>query len=289
MLTRRRLILAVVAPALAVPLGCGRGNGVKLMLRYHPPAGVTYHYSLDQHTDMKFAGGPMGQVPEQKITMRMQFTQMVTGPTEGGTGMTVTFDSTSMDSPLMETNAYKPVLDRMRGLTSHVVYDERMNVVRAEFVNTTGALSPIAEQLGKSLKGMTFPLPQDSVGVGDSWTALMELPINQVASGGAPMSATTKLTVKEIHADGPDTTVLIALETAYPGEPFKVLQQGQMLTLKLSGNMAGDQLFSVSRGAVVRSQIGGAMQIKMTGGMLGADGTNMSMKQTTTLQLGEAK
>lgn len=289
MLTRRRLILAAVAPALAVPLGCGRGNGVKLTLRYHPPAGATYHYSLDQHTDMKFAGGAMAQVPEQQITMRMQFTQMVTGPTEGGTAMTVTFDSTSMDSPLMETNAYKPALDRMRGLTSHVVYDDRMNVVRAEFVNTTGALSPLAEQLGKSLKGMTFPLPQDSVGIGDSWTAQMELPINQVASGGTPMSATTKLTVKEIRADGPDTTVLIALETTFPGEPFKVLQQGQVLTLKLSGNMTGDQLFSVSRGAVVRSQVGGAMQIKMTGGMLGADGTNMSMKQMTTLQLGEAK
>jgi hypothetical protein len=289
MLARRRLMLAAVVPALAVPLGCGRGSNAKLTLRYHPPAGATYHYTLDQNTDMRFAGGAMAQVPEQKITMRMQFTQNVTGPAKGGTGMTVTFDSTTMESPLMDPGALKPALDRMRGLTSHVVYDDRMNVVRAEFVNLTGALSPIAQQLGKSLKGMTFPLPQDSVGRGDSWTAQVELPINQVASGGDPMSATTKLTVKEIRADGPDTTVLIGLETTFPGEPFKILQQGQLLTLKLSGNMTGDQLFSVTRGAVVRSQVGGAMQVKMTGGMLGADGTNMSMQQVTTLQLGDAK
>jgi hypothetical protein len=289
MLTFRRLILAaVIVPALGVPLGCGRGDGTKLTLRYHPPAGATYHYGLEQQTNMKFEGGPMAKVPDQQIAMHMQFTQIVTGPTAEGVAVTVRFDSTSMDSPLMPQGAYGPALDRMRGLTSNVVYDDRMNVIRSEFTNA-GTLSPITEQLGKNLKGMTFPLPQNPVGVGDSWTAEMELPINQVASGGSPTKATTKLTVKEIHAGGSDTTVLVALETSFPGDPIKVTQQGQVITLKLSGSMTGEQEFSVTRGAVLRSLMSGTMKIKMTGGMLGADGTNMSMKQSTSLWLLKAK
>jgi hypothetical protein len=283
MSTFRRLLLAgFVVPALLVPLGCGRGDGKKLTLRYHPPAGATYHYGLEQQTNMKFEGGPMGQVPDQQVVMHMQFTQIITGPTAGGVAVTVRFDSASMDSPLMPQGTYGHALDRMRGLTSNVVYDDRMNVIRAEFVNA-GELSAITEQLGKNLKGMAFPLPESPVGVGDSWTAEIELPMSQMASGGSPMKAKTKLTVKEIHAGGSDTTVLTALETTFPSDPIKVEQQGQVITLKLSGTLTGEQEFSVTQGAVLRNLMSGTIQIHMTGGMLGGDGTNMAMKQSTSL------
>jgi hypothetical protein len=233
---------------------------------------------------MKFEGGPMAKVPDQQMSLHMHFTQTVTGPAKEGMAVVVRFDSTAIESPLMAQGGFGPALDRMRGLTSNVVYDDRMNVIHAEFVNA-GALSPVTEQLGKNLKGMTFPLPEGPVGVGDSWTAEVELPINQVASGGSPMKATTRLTVKEIHASGSDTTVVLALETTFPKEPIKVKQQGQVITLALSGTMTGEQEFSVTRGAVTRSLMSGTMRIKMTGGMLGADGTNMSMKQSTSLWL----
>lgn len=289
MVTPRRWIVAAVVPALAVLLGCGRGDGTRLTLRYQPPAGATYHYSYEQHTDMKFAGGPMGKVPEQHLTMHMHFTQTVTGPTQGGSGVTVRFDSTTLDSPMMAANAYRPALDRMRGLTSNVVYDNRMNMLHAAFTNLPGKPSLLTEQLGTSLKGMTFPLPEGPVGVGDSWTAETELPINQMASGGPPVNTTTRLTVKEIHTGGPDTTVLAALETTFPRDPIKVTQEGQVLTLKLSGTLTGDYLFSVSRGAVVRSSRNGTMRINMTGGVLGADGTKLTVKQASSLELREAQ
>ena len=284
----RPILAAVIMPAVLVPMGCGRGDGTKLTLRYHPPAGATYRYTLEQQNNMKFEGGPMAKVPDQQISLHMHYTQTVTGPTEGGVAVAVRFDSTAMELPLMAPNAYGPALERMRGLTSNVVYDDRMNVIKAEFTNA-GDLSPITEQLGKNLKAMTFPLPQDPVGVGDSWTSEMELPINQMGSGGPPTTAKTKLTVKEIHAGGSDTTVVVALETTFPTDPIKVTQQGQMITLNLSGTMTGEQEFSVTRGAVLRSLMGGTMKIKMTGGMLGPDGTNMTMKQSTSVWIVKAK
>ena len=286
---RRLIVAAVVAPALAIPFGCGRGERAKLTLRYHPPAGATYRYDLEQQTEIKFESGPMAKMPVQHLGLHMHFTQMVAGPTAEGVGMTVRFDSTTMESPLMAKSGYGPALDRMRGLTSKVVYDDRMNVLHAEFTNLGEDLAGVTDQIGQNLKGMTFPLPAEPVGVGDSWTAEMELPLHQVASGGSPMMATTKLTVKEINAGGPDTTVLIALRTSFPADPIKVAQQGQLLTLKLSGTLTGDQLFSLTRGAVVQSQVSGTMGIHMTGGALGADGADMSTKQVTSLQLREAK
>src|SRR2546427_2541008 len=50
---------------------------------------------------------------------------MVKGPAQGGVAVTVTFDSTSIEAPGMGSGAMGPALDRMRGMKSDVVYDER--------------------------------------------------------------------------------------------------------------------------------------------------------------------
>lgn len=288
MLASRRLILAAVACALAVPLGCGRSDAAKVTLKYHPPAGAIYHYTLEQFFDIHFEGGSMAQMPQQQMTMRLQFTQTVGGPTTGGIGVTVKLDSTTLDSPLMAAGALRAALDGIRGLTSAMVYDDRMNVVHAELVNAGPKPSPLAEQFGKNLKEAAFPLPPGPVGVGDSWTAEIEAPLQQVTTG-TPLKATTKLTIKEIDTAGPDTIVRVALETTFPGEPIKVLQDGQVLTLKLSGSLTGDQLYSVNRGAVLRSSRSGTVRIKMQGAGIGADGTTVTAKQSTALELHEAK
>src|SRR5581483_733574 len=125
---------AAVAAAVVPVLGCrGAGGGPKLTLRYHPPAGAAYHYAMEQQNSMRIEGGPMSAMPEQQLTMRMYFTQLVGGPTDGGTAVTVTFDSTALEAPGMLPGAMQPVLDRMRGMKSDVVYDDRMQVVRAAF------------------------------------------------------------------------------------------------------------------------------------------------------------
>src|SRR5207249_7278301 len=85
--------------------------------------------------------GPMAQLPGQEITMHIYYSQAVTGPTTGGIGVTVTYDSTTMVPAGMA-----PALDRMRGLTSKVVYDDRMHVVSASFSGIEGQQSPVVEQ-----------------------------------------------------------------------------------------------------------------------------------------------
>src|ERR1044071_8864144 len=187
--------LTLAATALLALSACGgdsRGGGPKVTLRYHPPAGAAYHYALDQQNAMRIEGGPMSAMPEQTFRMRMYYTQQVNGPARGGVAVTVTFDSTSLDAPGMGPGAMRPALDRMRGMRSDVVYDERMHVLSAAFTGLAGAPSPVTEQLGNSMKSMAFPLPEEPVGVGDSWVTEHELPLGQQAlSTSAPLKSRT--------------------------------------------------------------------------------------------------
>ncbi len=286
--------LACTATLLATIGGCrGGASGPKVTLRYHPPAGAAYHYALDQQNAMRFEGGPIGAVPEQTFRMRMYYTQLVKGPAPGGVAVTVTFDSTSLDAPGMGAGAMRPALDRMRGMRSDVVYDDRMHVLSAAFTGLTGAASPVTEQLGSSLKAMAFPLPEGPVGVGDSWVAEHELPLGrQALNASRPLKSRTRITVKEIQIAGADTSVVLGIETHFPDEPITLTQQGeggapQTGTLRLSGSLSGEQVYSLQRSAQVRAMMGGT--IKMKSGSAGQPETTMAMTQQTSLQLTQDK
>ncbi len=286
--------LALTATVL-VTIGACRGgaSGAKITLRYHPPTGAAYHYSLDQQNAMRIVGGPMSALPEQTFRMRMYYTQLVKGPAQGGVAVTVTFDSTSLDAPGMGPGAMRPALDRMRGMRSDVVYDDRMHVLSAAFTGLTGAPSPVTEQLGSSMKSMAFPLPEGPVGVGDSWVAEHELPLgHQALNASGPLKSRTKTTVKEIQIAGADTSVLLGIETSFPEAPITLMQRGegggrQTGTLRLSGNLSGEQLYSLQRSAQVRAMMGGTITMKT--GTTGQPEMTMAMTQQTSLQLTEAK
>jgi hypothetical protein len=207
--------------------------------------------------------------------------------------VTVMFDSTSLEAPGMGPGAMQPALDRMRGMKSDVVYDERMHVLSAAFTGLTGAPSPVTEQLGSSMKSMAFPLPEGPVGVGDSWVAEHELPLGrQALNASRPLKSRTKITVKEIQIAGADTSVLLGIETTFPEDPITLMQQGegaapQTGTLRLSGSLSGEQLYSLKRSAQVRAMMGGT--IKMKTGTAGQPEMTMAMTQQTSLQLTEAK
>ena len=281
--------LTLAATALVSIMACRGDSGPKITLRYHPPAGATYHYTLEQQNSMRVEGGPMGAMPEQVFKLHLYYTQVVSGPAQGGVAVTVTFDSTSLEAPGMGAGAMQPALDRMRGMRSNIVYDDRMHVLSAAFTGLQGAPSPVTDQLGSSMKSMAFPLPEAPVGVGDSWESEHELPLGQQLNASKPIKSRTKLTVKEIQVTGKDTSVVLGLETSFPNEPIELVQQGQKATMKLAGSLKGEQVYSVSRSVPARATMSGTMKITVRGARAGEEGMTMAMTQQTSLQLAEAK
>ena len=253
----------LVFTATAVVLtGCRSASMPKVMLRFRPPAGAAYHYALEQRTSWAVEG-PGGPVPGQDITLQIHYTQTVGGPTAGGTAVTVSYDSVTI-----LPGGLAAALDRMRGLKSRVVFDERGRVVSAAIAGIQGEPSPIADQLERSMKGTALPLPETPVGVGDSWTAEAES-ATPATGVGSSIPMRTRFTVKEIQATGADTTVVVAVESTFPGDPVAVKEAGrggmENHTVRVSGGLTGERAYSLAKGIPLRSTMGGSMRVEDRG------------------------
>jgi len=262
------LVLAVAA--------CG-GGGPKVALRYHPPAGAVYHYALEQRTQVSIQSGPLAAMGKQQLFMRMHFTQTVKGPTDGGTEVEVVFESMTMEMPGVSPDVVARELAKLNGLRSTVVYDERGKVVRSTFAPAPGVPPELRKEMATGVQAMTFGFPDKPVGQGDSWTMTTELPLPQLpGTNTSPAGpAKTTLTVREIRVAGSDTSVVLDIKTAFPSGPIQVSSRGQAGTLKLEGELAGHQQFSISQGAILDGTIKGSTKMHMTNAMLGAKGMDM--------------
>src|SRR5437899_8556781 len=132
---------------------------------------------------------------------------------------------------------------------------------------------------------MSCSLPDGAVGVADPGTAESEGRVAGALGASAPIKSKTTLTVKEIQVAGADTAVLLHVETAFPGEPITLTQQGKLVTMKLSGGLTGEQLYSLSKSAQVHAAMGGTMRIKVKGAQPGEGEMTVAMTQRTSLQL----
>jgi hypothetical protein len=263
---------------LAVAACGGAGEGPKVTLRYHPPAGAVYHYALEQRTQIGFASGPLAAMGKQKLFMRALFTQTVKGPASGGgTEVDVVFESITMEIPGVSPDVIARELAKMKGLRSTVVYDERGKVVRSNFAQAPGLSPDVANQMTTSVRSMTFGFPDHPVGRGDSWTVTTELPLAQVPGANASQAgpAQTTLQVREIGIAGSDTSVVLDIKTAFPPGPIQLTVGGQAGTLKLDGDLAGHQQFSISRGAILDGTIKGSTKMHVSTAMFGAKGMDM--------------
>ena len=246
-------------------LACG-GQGEKITLRYRPPAGSSQQLAIEQATRMRFEGGPMAQLGEQEMTMRMFVTQAVTGPVEGGTAVTVTFDSFHVQSPTLPQQGMDQALRQARGMTGEMVLDDRMRVVRASFAGAPGVPAGLSRQLGGNVRGASFaiPFPAQPVGVGDVWTETIEVPLGQVPGASGPIKATTEARVLEIRVAEGDTIVVLDVVSKMPTDPITVSAQGEQATINLAGSLTGDQEFSLARGATVSGKLGGEVRMTMS-------------------------
>ena len=250
---------------------CGCDKGPTMALRFHPPAGAVYRYTLEQRTELSMKSGPLAAMGKQQLVMRMHFTQTVRGPAAGGgTAVEVVFDSTTMEMPGMAPERVANELSQMRGLRSTIVFDERAQILRTDFTPVPGTSPELGNQMAAGIKAMTFAFPEQPVGSGDSWTLTTLLPLGQVpgvnAVGAGP--ARTILTVREFRFTPSDTAVVLRVRTVFPTGPIQLEFGGQRATLKLSGELEGSQEFSLSRGAVVSAVLKGTMLMTITAAAL---------------------
>lgn len=285
--------MRVVCLLLAVALACkGREQPAtpvttKIPLRYHPPAGAVYHYVLEQTS--RFAPDTATVADSATLTsMTLAFSQAVGDRAAEGIPVTITLDSSGVASPMLNPAAAAAASATLRGLRLTAVFDDQLRLVRNDLSALDRLPALVREQVQLGVRAAALPFPEQPVGAGDGWTNETELPFAQLASG-TPLTVASRITVRSIGVARGDTTVLLGVETALPDRPLQFNLGGQTVTVTLRGGITGEQVFSLTRGAVVSGALGGTIHLNVTGGFFGTQGMAMRVEQHATTRLVETR
>jgi hypothetical protein len=287
---RRSLLVDLVAVALgAACRGEPRGGtpiAAKVPLRYHPPPGAVYRYVLEQTSRF----GPDSAAADSAAlnTMTLVLSETIGPRGTEGVPVTVTFDSSGVASPMLDAAAAAAAAQQLRGLRVTMVLDERFRPVRTDLSALDELPALVREQVQLGIRAAALAFPEHPVGPGDGWTNRTELPFARLTSG-APLTVDTRITVREITVTRGDTTVRLAVESGLPERPLQFDLGGQPVTVTLRGGITGEQLFSLTRGAVVNGTLGGTMHLRVAGGFFGRQGMAMRLEQQASTRLVETR
>jgi hypothetical protein len=218
--------------------------------------------------------------------MTLAFSQAVGARGADGIPVAVTLDSTTVASPMLNPTAAASAAAELRGLRLTAVLDDRLRLVRDDLSALARLPALVREQVQLGIRAAALPFPEQSVGVGDSWTNETELPFAQLASG-TPLTVASTITVRGISVSRGDTTVLLGVETGLPQHPLQFNFGGQTVSVALRGGITGDQVFSLTRGAVVSGSLGGTVHLSVSGGFFGSQGMAMRVDQHAATRLVE--
>lgn len=267
---------AAERPPSAVPIT------TKILLRYHPPAGASYAYLLDQTS--RIAPDTFATDTGSQNTLHLALRQTIGAVTRDSVSVTATFDSALVASPMLSPSAAQDAGRRLRGVQLVVVLDDRQRLIRDDWSAARRLPGVVADQLQLVFRAAALTFPDEPVGDGDSWTNTIVLPLGQVA-GAVPVVAKTKITVQDLSVLAGDTIAHLGVATGLPDRPLRFTFGGQTIIVTLAGTITGEQRFSLTRGALVDANLGGTMLVRITGGMFGSVGMSMRVDQQGTLHL----
>jgi hypothetical protein len=282
--TRARLCLVL----LLSPLACRGDRGAaaiplagKVLLRYHPRAGAVFQYQLEQTS--RLAPDTPAADSGPRNTLALRFTQRVDSSGDR-VRLTTTLDSAQLSTPLLSPASAAQAEARVPATRLSAVFDDRQRLLGHDWSALDRLPPTIGDQIQLGFRAMAVPFPEQPVGMGDSWTNEVELPFGEYA-GGAVIKATTRLTVRALSVAAGDTTVRLGVETELPDRPLYFSIGGQAITVRLAGALTGEQVLSLTRGALVEASLVGTMKVNVKGGFLGPQGMAMRVDQQGTMRL----
>jgi hypothetical protein len=286
--------MRAVCLLLVAALACrGREHAIvlpattKIALRYHPPAGARYRYTLEQTS--RFAPDTARALDSTTLTsMTLTFSQAVGARTGDGVPVMVTLDSSAVASPMLNPAAAADAAAQLRGLRLAALFDDRLQLVRSDLSALKRLPVLVREQVELGFRAAALPFPAPPVGSGDSWSDETELPFAQLV-GGTPLTVTSTITLRSITVTGRDTAVLLGVETAMPERPLQFNVGGQVVTVTLRGGITGEQVFSLTRGTLLSGTLGGTIHLTVAGGFLGPQGMAMRVEQHAATRLVETR
>ncbi len=254
----------------------------KILLRYHPPTGATYAYQLDQTS--RIGPDTMASDSTNQNVLHLAFRQSIGVVTPESVTVTATLDSARVSSPMLSPAAARDAAQQLQGVRLTALFDQQQRLIREDWAGIRRLPGVVGDQLQLVFRAAAVTLPDRPVGSGDSWTNTVELPFGQMA-GGAPLTATTRVSVQDLRVVAGDTIARLIVATGVPDRPMRFSFGGQSISVRLMGTITGDQTFSVTRGALVDANLGGTILVRVNGGVFGPQGLTMRVDQQGAMRL----
>lgn len=233
----------------------------RVLLRYHPTSGAQHRYVEEFEVHMRADTGSPVTLPEQRFRTLTYSLHEVTGPVTGGFAVTTRTDSAFVEAVLPTGETRREELTQLRGTIGGLLYDDRMQLVRAEFVDAQGQTSEVTESLAENARAFGLAaFPQRAVGVGDSWEETIDVPM-ELPGVNEPLSLAVRLTLRDVRLDGADTTIVVALAFRLPDDPLEVVQGEERFSITFTGRWTGELRYSLTRGTTAALDMGGSIRV----------------------------
>jgi hypothetical protein len=107
----------------------------------------------------------------------------------------------------------------------------------------------------------TIPLPENPVGVGDSWTFGVSSKASRLRAQAVPLGFTGRATVKDLRVIEHDTVAVLAIALKLHG----LLPAPKLVApAEMNGDMKGEETFSVNHGVSWRFKVDGRIEWELS-------------------------
>jgi hypothetical protein len=244
--------------------------GPKVVLRFHPKLGALSHFRTYSHY---YLGGKVtsGPRPERSLTLFGNDSVVAVG----GDSIVRLLE---IDSTARSNGDESTGVTRLYLRTETTWTDRRAARGGIRGVSSPGVLSYLVPDVFNG----TTPLPDDSVGVGDSWKAEGTYHVVEVGDTLGTLRARTQAKLKSLTVEGTDTIAVLHLKVRLDGPVwfYKEMQQTQQLL----GTIEGEERFSLSRGITDSLSLSGIITTDFDLGGAGRSGvpTKITLVRVST-------
>lgn len=294
-----RLVLGLVGAALVAGACSGAHPApsttpapaapAKILLRFHPPAGARYTVVQTQVINSAPDSGSAQGMPASSMTIRMFSRDSVLAPAADTARLQEVIDSGVADTPGPFGGALAAALAQARGMHGVVAYDDRMTIRSVAFTAQSGESSQMSESMSQGIRSFGIPLPAAPVAPGDTWSTSLRGGLGRAFPGiSDSLVLQAALAVDRVDVTAGDTTVTIKVRLTFPDAPFSINTRGMQMTMQMSGAMNGEEVFSLTRGMMSRTELDGTIHMTATSPMLGAMALKVAITQHLTRQVDPA-
>lgn len=229
--------------------GLSKGDSGKILLRYHPRPGTTTRFWSVSHYLLE---GKLQSGPRPERGLRVDATDSIELVSGDSVVRAIALDSMDRTNADYSTGEIRSV----RAFRVETIWTNR----RVQLGPVRGiAPAVVPHSVYPNLIDGTASLPDQPVGLGDSWKGEGTFQLLEVGDSLGALRARITAKLKSVTVEGGDTIVILGLKLKVAGPEVFYRDMSPPQSQQISGTLEGEERFSVTRGVSDSLNLGGTL------------------------------